>query len=223
MSAVKAWSFSAYDLYYQCPLKYKLEKIDKLKRRDSPALKRGREVHDIIAKYLSKETDELPMSAVLAKNARATYAEFRTFDDVIIEKKWAFNSSWKSTAYFGQDTWLRSVIDAGVLYEDMSAEVIDHKTGQKRSGYMDQLELFATTVFCQMPAVTHVTTRLQFVDFEEDPEIEEFPARVKDSLIAKWNKKVEPMFNDTTFNPRPSDKCVFCDFSRSKGGQCRYG
>lgn len=223
MNAVKAWSFSAYDLYHQCPLKFKLEKIDKLKRKDTPALAKGREVHDIIAKYLSKETDWLPETAVKARNARALYAEFRTFDDVIIEKKWAFNSGWKSTGYFASDTWLRTVVDAGVLYEDMSAEVIDHKTGKKRSGYMDQLELFATAVFCQIPAVNLVTTRLQFVDFEEEPEMADFPARDKDKLIAKWNKKVEPMFADTAFNPRPSDKCIFCDFSKHKGGQCRYG
>lgn len=223
MNAVKAWSFSAYDLWYQCPLKFKFEKIDKLKRSDSPALARGREVHDIIAKYLAKETDHLPQTAVKAENARRTYAEFREFDDVIIEKQWGFNASWKPTAYFGKDIWLRSVIDAGVLYEDMSAEVIDHKTGKKRSGYMDQLELFATTVFCHIPSVTSVTTRLQFVDFEEDPEMADFPGKDRDKLIAKWNKKVEPMFNDQTFNPRPSDKCKFCDWSRSKGGQCRYG
>lgn len=223
MNAVKAWSFSAYDLYHQCPLKYKFEKIDKLKRTDTPALARGREVHDIIAKYLAKETEHLPQTAVKAANARATYAEFRQFDNVIIEKQWGFNRQWHPTAYFGKDIWLRGVIDAGVLYDDMTAEVIDHKTGKKRSGYADQLELFATTVFCQIPAVTHVTTRLQFVDFEEDPELAEFPASDKAGLIAKWNKKVEPMFNDTTFNPRPSDKCHFCDFSRSKGGQCRFG
>lgn len=223
MNAVKAWSFSAYDLYHQCPLKYKLEKIDKLKRADTPALANGRKVHDIIAKYLSKETDDLPLSAVKAKNARATYAEFREFDDVIVEKKWGFNASWKPTGYFANDTWLRTVVDAGVLYEDMTAEVIDHKTGKKRDGYGDQLELFATSVFCHIPSVTMVTTRLQFVDFEEDPVMEDYPAKDRDKLIAKWNKKVEPMFNDQDFNPRPSDKCHFCDFSRSKGGQCRYG
>lgn len=223
MNAVKAWSFSAYDLWYQCPLKYKLEKIDKLKRKDTAALAKGREVHDIIAKYLAKETDWLPETAVKAKNARATYAQFREFDDVIIEKQWGFTSGWKPTGWFSGDTWLRTVVDAGVLYEDMSAEVIDHKTGKKRSGYADQLELFATSVFCHMPSVTMVTTRLQFVDFEEDPVMEDYPAKDRDSLIAKWNKKVEPMFNDTTFNPRPSDKCSFCDWSNSKGGQCRFG
>jgi hypothetical protein len=223
LSAIKAWSFSAYDLWYQCPLKYKLEKIDKLKRTDTPALARGREVHDIIAKYLAKERDDLPKTVVKADNARRTYAEFREFDDVIIEKQWGFTSSWKPTGWFAKDTWLRSVIDAGVLYEDMWCEVIDHKTGKKRSGYMDQLELFATTVMCHMPSVQGVTTRLQFVDFDEEPVMEDYPIKDRDKLIAKWNAKVEPMFNDQTFNPRPSDKCRFCDWSKDKGGQCRFG
>jgi hypothetical protein len=221
MNAVKAWSFSAWDLYYKCPLKYKFEKIDKLKRQDTEALANGRRVHDDIAKYLAKETDVMP-PAVKSKQAQTLYNEFRQFDDVIIEKQWGFNANWKPTAYFGKDIWLRSVIDAGVLYEDMSAEVIDHKTGKNRGGYMDQLELFATAVFCQMAPVVHVTTRLQFVEHEE-VEIAEFPVRDRDKLIAKWNKKVEPMFNDETFNPRPGEACRFCDWSKSKGGQCRFG
>ena len=37
MNAVTSWSYSSYDLHNQCPLKYKLEKIDKIPTPTPPA------------------------------------------------------------------------------------------------------------------------------------------------------------------------------------------
>lgn len=226
MNAVTAWSFSTWDLYHTCPLKYKFEKIDKLDKGPDPeAFKRGRKVHEHVAKYLAKEIPDLSTDMVKSQLAARTYAEFRQFDDVIVEKQWGFTREWKPTGWFGGPagaTWLRTVVDAAVLYEDMSAEIIDHKTGKPRGTYGDQLELFAVSAMCHLPAINHVTTRLQFVDVDK-VEMADFPASDRDKLIAKWEKKVEPLFTDTAFNPRPGDGCRFCNFSRSAGGTCRFG
>lgn len=223
MNAVKSWSFSAWDLYNNCPLKFKFEKLDKLDKGPTPeAFLRGRKVHDNIAKYLTKEAGALEDGYVKSKWAQQTYDEFRTFDNIIVEKQWAFDNQWKGTGWFGASTWLRTVVDAAVLYDDMSAEIIDHKTGKPRGSYGDQLELFALSAFWHIPAITSVTTRLVFTDHDAQP-MDEFSARDRDKLTAKWEAKVAPMFSDTAFNPRPGDECRFCNFSRSRGGQCRYG
>lgn len=226
MSAVKAWSFSAYDLWAGCPLKYKYEKIDKLDKGPDPeAFKRGRLVHDAIAKYLSKEADSLPTGYVKSKWAMQVYDEFRTFDDIIVEQQWGFTRQWKQTGWFGGpkgETWLRTIVDAGVMYEDMSCEIIDHKTGKPRGSYGDQLELFAVSTFCRIPAAISVDTRLVFTDHDSQPD-EKFDAKDKDKLIAKWEKKVAPMLSDENFNPRPGDVCKFCHFSKSADGPCRFG
>lgn len=224
MNAVKAWSFSAWDVYNTCPLKYKFEKIDKLDRGPRPpAMERGDRIHKELAAYLSKQTDVMP--DIKSLNARKVYQEIRQYDDVIVEKQWGFTRNWTSTGWFGGaagPTWLRVILDVGVLYEDYSAEVVDHKTGKPRGSYDDQMEIFGVGVMCQMPIVNHVTARLQFTDHEKEV-IFEFPASDKPKIIAKWEKKVEPLFTDEVFNPRPGDHCGFCNFSRSKGGKCRYG
>lgn len=224
MTYVTAWSFSAWDMWRTCPLQYKLAKIDKLKTETSPAMLRGREVHDAIAKYLSGEHDRLGVN-IASKRATKLYDEIRAFDNKVVEQQWGFDRRWSPTGWFAKGpkaTWLRAVIDVGVLYDDMSAEVIDHKTGKNRGGYDDQLELFAVAAMQHLPAINHVTTRLSFVDHEETA-FGEYPRSDVSALIEKWEGKVRPMFEDTEFLPRPNAKCKFCDFSRANGGPCKYG
>ena len=225
MNAITAWSFSAWDMWRECPAKYKYAKIDKLGTTDKPAFLKGRQVHDGIAKFLTREIDTLP-PAVTSKIATRTYNEFRTFDNIVVEQQWGFDRQWKPTGWFAKGphaTWLRTIVDAGILYDDMTAEVIDHKTGKPRGSYDDQLELFALSTMRHLPAVTNVTTRLQFVEHEVPPVIHAYPASDVPKLIDKWEGKVRPMFEDTAFLPRPGDRCRWCDFSRSNGGPCRYG
>ena len=129
MNAVTSWSFSAWDMWRECPLRYKLAKIDKLATSDKPAFKKGREIHEGIAKFLTRASNDLP-PAVRAPGAIAVYKEFRTFDNIVVEQQWGFDRQWKPTGWFTKGpraTWLRTVVDAGVLYDDMTAEVIDHK------------------------------------------------------------------------------------------------
>jgi hypothetical protein len=78
---------------------------------------------------------------------------------------------------------------------------------------------------CKYPPVKHVTTRLIYLDEKgkDIEDIDEFPATHKQRLIDKWTAKVEPMFTDKVFAPRPNDKCKFCPLARSNGGKCAFG
>lgn len=222
MSYVTSWSFSSWDMWRECPYRYKLIKIDKLPVETSPQMLRGREVHDSIAKYL---TGQGPAPAIASRTTLQTIEELRNFDDKIVEQQWGFDRRWEPTGWFAKGrraTWLRTVIDAGVLYEDTSAEVVDWKTGKNRGGYDDQLELFAIAAMRHLPSIQHVTTRLAFVDHEETV-FGEYPRAELPKLIEKWEGQVAPMLADTEFNPRPSGRCRFCEFSKSNGGPCKYG
>src|SRR5690606_23209108 len=111
-----------------------------------------------------------------------------------------------------------------VLYDDMACEVIDWKSGKPRGTHEDQMELFAISTMVRFQPVVHVTTRLAFTDFKHE-EFGEYPRADLDKLIAKWEDKVRPMFEDTAYLPRPGDHCRFCIFSKSNSGGkgCRYG
>lgn len=217
---VTAWSYSRYALYAQCPLAFKLKNIDKVPEPGSPAMERGNKVHKALASYLEGKAT-LP-AEVKHPYQLGLYAEMQAFPDKLVEHQQGFTQQWKPTGWFAKNTWFRAIYDVALLYEDMTGEVVDHKTGKKYGSNDEQMELFGLAFLCQYLPATHVTTRLVYVDSGEE-EIAEFAATQRDALKAKWEAKVAPMFSDTVFAPRPNDKCRFCNFSKSKGGQCRFG
>lgn len=213
-----AWSYSRWDTHHTCPLKFKLSVLDGNRIRESPQMKRGQMIHRDIAMFLI-EGGALTTDV---KANRSLIKELRNFDNKLVEQQWGFTRQWKATGWFGGDTWLRSVLDALVIYDDMTAVICDWKTGKPRGTHDDQMELFAVSAFCHIPSITEVETRLVYTDFTHQ-ELAEFKAADREKLIAKWERKVAPMFEDTEYLPRPSEHCRFCDFSRSRGGPCRFG
>lgn len=222
---VKAWSYSAWSLYMQCPLRYKLAKIDKVPTAGSDAMKRGNDIHVGIAGFLKGTSATLPQEALANPVITDLIQQIFTFPNKEIEQQWGYTATWAPTGWFAKDTWFRSVLDVGVMYDDLTFEITDWKSGRRQNTSAEQMETQAIAVMKRFKPVTHITTRLAFIDEAgSNPfEFDEFPATKMQSLTDKWEKKVQPMFTDTVFAPRPNDKCRFCDFSKSKGGQCAFG
>lgn len=228
MKSVTAWSYSRWADYTRCPLFFKEKYLTKsIPDHTSPAMQRGNDIHKGIAAWLDNKAEGCPREAFQNPRAEQLLLEMRAFAPAnrAVEQQWGFTSQWKSTGWFAKDTWLRVILDVGLMYDDNTAEAIDFKTGKRYGTNADQMELFALGVMCQWLPVTNVTTRLIYLDEKgkDIEDIEEFPARMKQSLIDKWTKKVAPMFNDTVFAPRPNDKCKWCPLARSKGGVCAFG
>lgn len=222
VNPVKAWSYSRYAKHTLCPLQFKLSVIDKVQEPGSAAMERGDRVHKGIAAYIIGRAPAAPPEALQHAAHVKLIEQVKAFTDKEVEQQWGYTRGWQATGWFGGDTWFRSVLDAGVMYEDMTFEDVDWKTGKRYGSNDDQMELQALSVMCRFKTVTHVTTRLAYLD-TGDEEIAEFPATVKEKLIAKWERKVVPMFSDTVFAPRPNEKCRFCTFSRSNKGLCKFG
>lgn len=228
---LKAWSFSRYDAYTLCPLKFKRVMLEKaVPFEPSPQMQRGDRIHRAIADHLHTPDKAPPPSVALTgedafKHHHDTIAELTQFSDKVVEQQWGFDRQWRGTGWFSkgsQETWLRQILDVGVLYEDSTAEAVDWKTGKHYGSHEDQMELQALCVMLRVPHAEHVTTRLAYLD-AGGVEMGEYPAADKDLLIAKWEEKVRPMFEDNEFLPRPNDKCKWCPLRRSNGGECRYG
>lgn len=234
--SVTSWSWSRWETYLQCPLKFRLRYLDKIEEGPkSPAQLKGIAVHDEVAKYIAYPPDQpAPPVPKVASKYSGYLEQVRQHDDKVVEQQWGFDRHWRPTGWFdrrqGHETWLRAILDAGVLYPDMVVDAIDWKTGKRYGHNDDQMELFAIGVMCHFAPAIKVNTHLVYLDVGGDPESAEFDVKDKAKLIAKWEKKTAPMFVDTVFPPRPNDKCVFCDFARSKGrvdkeGKplCRFG
>ena len=84
------------------------------------------------------------------------------------------------------------------------------------------MELFAAGMFKKNHLLTHVTTRLWFLDQGEEV-IREI---TKDQALLKLDEledRAEVMMTTESFPPNPSWKCRFCAFSASQQGQCEFG
>lgn len=235
-NGIKAWSYSAYANYALCPLQFKLRKIDKLPEPQAPALDRGNKIHVGVAKYIKGEETVLPAPAMAFPNMLDLIEQLRVIpaESKQVEQQWGFAADFAPTGWFDRGgaapVWFRSVLDAGVMYDDLTYEDVDWKTGKRYAqSNDDQMETQALSVFKRFKPVKHVTTRLAYLDAGGELgsstgfEFGEFPATQAQSLADKWRKKVEPMFTDTTFAPRPNDKCKWCHFSRSNTGKCAFG
>lgn len=221
-AAPTTWSYSALAQWEECPAKYRYAKIDKLPDPAGPAMLRGRKIHKMCEDY-SLEPHKYNITLEMSK--------FTPFFEALVqmpgrltEQKWAFNSHWGPAKWSSDNTtWLRSIIDAGVIYEDNVVEVIDYKTGKIYGDNSEQVELFALTAMTHYPEAPYVITRLMYLD-SGDEIIAEHAASDREALKRKWATKANKLFADNTYAAKPSEKaCRFCNFSRSKGGPCRFG
>lgn len=216
-NSIKAWSFSRYNCYQTCPFQFKCKFIDKLPEEKSPQMERGLRIHKAAENYLNSE-GPLPEEA----HSFAAEMQFLLEQQASPEMQMGFTKSWKPTSWFGKDTWVRVILDAALIYVDNTADVVDFKTGRKYGDNEEQMELFAVATFQRFPLLTDVKTRLWYFD-SGDEDVADYHVNDVPKLRAKWDKKVEPLFSDTTFAPRPNDKCHWCSFGKSKGGPCRHG
>lgn len=218
--AVTAWSFSRLQCYEECPAKFKYRFIDKVPEEKSPQMQRGIDIHKDAENFLKGE-ELLP--APTLQRFGALFQELREAKP-LVEEQWALDADWKPTGWFAKGkkaAYVRVILDAGVIYDDRTALVIDFKTGKPWGDNTDQMELFANVTFCRHPDIQEVETRLWYLD-TGDEKVATFKRKGLSARIDAWEDRVEPMFTDTTFRPKPSKKCNWCAFSKDQGGPCQY-
>lgn len=219
-NGVDSWSYSRFSDYKQCPLMFKLKHIDKIKPPTPSYMKRGSDIH---------EEGEAFLKDPKAKTVPESYKHFKDEMlwlkkmDLSVEKQLGFKADWTPTGWFGRETYLRIVCDVAWAYDDDTAEVVDFKTGRKYDANQEQMDLFSTAPFMIWPNVKEVTTRLWYLDQDKDNEvIQEFTRSDFERIKKEWTKRIQPMFNDRKFAPKPNNRCGQCHFRKENGGPCKF-
>tara|TARA_R110000772_G_C13310278_1_gene440208 strand:+ start:742 stop:1413 length:672 start_codon:yes stop_codon:yes gene_type:complete len=218
---ITAWSYSRLALFEQCPAKYKYQNIDKLDQPKSPAMFRGIKVHDEIANFLIGKLDAVPESG---KKFEDELWELREIDaNLVVELKWAFTKDWKPTTWMAGNVRARIILDAGVIYDDGHADVIDHKTGKYYAdgNYADQLKLFAGAVCKKYPQVQTITVRLWYLDADKEITQEFTREEALDALL-EIEDRADVLLAAKNFPPRANQFCNWCHFRKSNGGPCDF-
>lgn len=227
---VTSWSFSRLSDYTQCPAKFRYKHLMKLQEPPNAAMQRGTDIHKMAEDYANGALKTLPKELALFK---AEFTALKAQKIKFIEDQWAFTVEWGHTRWNDwNNCWLRVKLDAAYVNTEHNAlVVIDHKTGKMRDEnkgeYMLQLELYGLAGLLQQPEVDVVSPRLWYIDAGvvfPDPQVEEVEYFRKDEKALKktWAARVKPMFTDTSFKPKPNDKCRWCHYRKDNGGPCQY-
>lgn len=151
--------------------------------------------------------------------------------DMMCEENWGFDKNWKVVDYFDwKNCHLRIKVDVGWgAATGTICHLRDNKTGKYNDfdveKYMEQLRLYAAGGAARFPHVQEFHVRLWFTDLGiEYPAEGPLVITRKEALTLqkKFTKMVQPMFNDTRFDPTPNRNCRFCHYRKSNGGPCKY-
>lgn len=209
------WSYSRYSTWKECPAKLRYKAEDKTPRESHPAAQRGTDFHKQFELYLVGDSDEL----------LPELEYYRSFLDrlreagAIPEMPLALDANWKQVPWDSPDRWWRGVYDV-VVKAPNETIIIDWKTGQEYKDHRDQREVYAMTYHCVDPT-PHVRVIHTYVDKKQNT----FTLFHEDELKPireEWGGRIEEMLNDKDFVPNPGFHCRRCDFSRSKGGPCKF-
>lgn len=247
-SPVKAWSFSRYSDYKQCPLKFKLKHIDRIKEPSNAAMERGSEIHDKAEAYIKGKIKRIPkelkefedefkkLKNLFDKRVVSAAVTGSADNSIVVEDTWAFTKDWEETQWDNWvQCWVRIKLDCAHVVDGKTLVISDWKTGkyrpQNNDQYIEQLELYALAALLLYPDMDEVVPRLVYLDAgvifpteNDDPMV--FTQDDLPNLQKIWSHRTKAMFNDRQFAPRPNRFCMWCHYRANNkengGGQCEY-
>lgn len=206
MSKVKTWSLSSLSLYEQCPLKYKLQRIDKIPEPRSQALEKGIHYHNVAEQFLLGNITGMPRE--LAKFA----TEFKSLKkyNAIPEENWVLDNQWNPVEgedkWMSKRAWLRAKGDARV-----DNFIVDFKTGRKYDKHEEQARLYANILMRIDPSLTEVDVEFWYLNSGEVSQYKYYSADLRKD-IEQWESRVSKLFNEQHWFPKENNYCRWCSY-----------
>jgi hypothetical protein len=205
------WSHSALKKFEQCARQY--HEVTVLKRfpfRDTPQTLYGKDVHKAIEDY-GRDGTPMPeqfafvlpvVDVLLAKPGRKLF-----------EHEMALTKDLRPCAFDSDDRWVRGIADLLIVDDDnLTARVIDWKTGNDKYPDRDQLVLMSLMVFAHFPHIRSVSSALFFI---VKGSMVKHKMSYEDAEDAWWDyrervAKLEAAHEYDVWNPSQSPLCGWC-------------
>ncbi len=185
-----SWSYSKLKNFESCPKRHFHADLKKdFKDELGEELLRGNEIHDALAKRISKGT---PLPAAFAPYEK--WVERIVTDagnpniSILVEQKLAITENFEPCEFFGSNAWFRAVVDVAKLVGHPDGDIAlvgDWKTGKILEDSV-QLGLAAQCVFAHYPSVVKIRT--EFIWLKDDCTTKEIFSRadMADLWSALW-------------------------------------
>lgn len=205
------WSHSSLKDYEQCPRRYYEAKVlKKYPFTDTQATIYGKELHEAAEFYIKDGTPLPPQFEFVKDTLDALNAKPGR---KLCEYKMGLTSDLRPCDFFDKDVWVRGIADLLIINDDnLTARVVDYKTGNNKYPDREQLKLMALMVFAHFPHIRRVEGALLFVVKED---IAKASFMVGEAEEYWWDyrervARIEQAHETGVWNPKPTPLCGWC-------------
>lgn len=211
MTKPVTWSHSALKDYEGCAKRYyEVKVLNKYPFKDNEHTIYGKEVHRAIEMY-GKEGTPIPPE----------YAQFQRVVDAVMSKpgrklfehEMGVTRDLKPCDFNDKNRWVRGIADLLVINDDnLTAKVVDWKTGNNKYPDRDQLKLMSLMVFAHFPHIRLVSSALVFLVKEDFVQ----HAMLRGEAEEEWQlyrervAKLEASYAHNVWNPNRTPLCGWC-------------
>lgn len=206
-----AWSHSSLKDFENCQRRYHEVKVLKnYPFQETEATRYGNQVHESLELYV-RDGKPIPPE----------HAQFKDVVDSLLKKpgrklaeyEMALTSDLKVVGWKDPNVWVRGIADLLIVDDDnLTAWVIDYKTGNDKYPDRDQLVLMSIMVFEHFPHIRKVNSALMFIVKNSMVKMQ----MMRDAKHAAWwryrerTARLEACFANNVWNPNQTPLCKWC-------------
>ena len=208
------WSHSSLKDYEGCPRRYHEVKVLKnYPFKDTDATLYGKELHTAAELYIKEGTPLPPQFAFIKDTLDALKAKPGR---KLCEHEMGVTKDLKPCKFMDKEVWVRGIADLLIIDdENLTARVVDYKSGNNKYPDREQLKLMALMVFAHFPHIRRVSGALLFVVKED---IAKASFMVGEAEEHWWDyrervARIEQAHETGVWNPKPTPLCGWCPVS----------
>jgi RecB family exonuclease len=214
MTKTVTWSHSSLKDYEGCPRRYHEVKVLKnYPFKDTDATLYGKELHTAAELYIKEGTPLPPQFAFIKATLDALMAKPGR---KLCEHQMGVTKDLKPCKFMDKEVWVRGIADLLIIDdENLTARVVDYKSGNNKYPDREQLKLMALMVFAHFPHIRRVSGALLFVVKED---IAKASFMVGEAEEHWWDyrervARIEQAHETGVWNPKPTPLCGWCPVS----------
>lgn len=205
------WSHSSLKDFEGCARRYhEVKVLKKYPFQETEQIKYGKELHLAAENYVR---DGTPVPEQFAFMVPVLEALMSKPGRKLPEHEMALTENLRPCEFNSADVWVRGIADLLIIDDDnLTAWVVDYKTGNNKYPDTDQLALMSLMVFAHFPHIRQVNSALLFV-------VKESMVKYKmsvDEVAANWQRyrervaKLAACFDHNVWNPTQTPLCNWC-------------
>jgi len=205
------WSHSSLKDFEGCPRRYhEIKVLKNYKFQETEATRYGTQLHKAAEDYIQDGVVLPPQFSFVKDTLDALN---KKPGRKLVEYQMALTEKLQPCAWKSPDVWVRGIADLLIVNDDdLTAWVVDYKTGNNRYPDRDQLRLMSIMVFAHFPHIRQVKSALLFVVKNDMVK----HSMTVDQAEAEWwsyrerTARIAACTENEVWNPKQTPLCGWC-------------